>query len=271
MQEEEAPATMKPNLPALTRLRTKTDLFIERQVDGIPCTTPRRAIWLFSQDKNKFVPHCWGNLELSPKLEQMGGIREEREGEFDGEDAESVESKRKAHKLLKTSGGLASLVDSLGESLPKLPRALYCQLTTLYFFIVHCPLMYFLTLYFFNHIGGLEELETGDGETENPEKEEIRWVTLKYLFSVLFMTCILVTLYFILRNRYKNLLTRRVKVLDKLLDDINDWWAQSPVYLRAGPFGTFLEAKFISEDSVMIEKVRGERVDPDGSQHSLLE
>lgn len=186
----------------LVALVKKEDAFIKSWADRVPVTFKEKAVWEYHSKTGDYIPYLWGNLRLNRKVN--------------------------VHEVEQMFKSIKAQVEAPAQPI-------YCPLILVYFFVVHCPLVYFITKYFLSHLGD-------DSSGEN----EVKWVSIKYVFTVVGLTLLIVLVYIYARYRYKKSLQERANSIEGILDHFNlQVFGSQGIRFCVGKLGSWVEAQFL--------------------------
>jgi hypothetical protein len=193
----------------MVSIAKKEDPFTKTWADGVPVTFKEKAVWEYDSETGTYIPYLWGSLRLNPKIK--------------GVEVENV-------------------FRSIKSQVPAPAKPIYCPLIIAYFFLVHVPLVFVITLYFYNHLAD-----------ESADNNEIRWVSTKYVAAVVFLTLFMLFLYFYFKYRYRKSLIERTISIEGILEHFNTrTFGSLGMRFCAGKLGSWIEAQFL-DPSVYME------------------
>lgn len=200
---EDAPSQSREDReePNLLFMRKVFNPYLKAWKEVTPLSVPYKAVWRHSPNSKAYEPFCWGNMSLPKQV-----------------DREWI------------SGSVANVAKQVGHP----PDSNFLWVVTFYFFLVHSPLVYLLTRYFFfAHIG------------TDSDESEVKQITTTYFAGIVLLTILLVTLHFVLRHKYKKVLLEHELKIQGLLDHFNSQEEMKNMRLVAGKFGAWIELQIL--------------------------
>lgn len=187
--------------PTLLLIRKIFNPYLKAWKEVTPLSVPHKAVWRHSPKSQEYEPFGWGYMSLPKHIDS---------------------------NLI--SNSVANVAKQLGNP----PDSNFLWVVTFYFFLVHFPLVYLLTRYFFfAHIGA------------DSDESEVKQITTTYFGGIVLLTIFLVTLHFVLRHKYKKVLLEHELKIQGLLDHINSRDEMKNMRLVAGKFGAWIELQIL--------------------------
>lgn len=193
-EQQQASEAEEPNLLLMRKIFNP---YLKAWKDVTPLSMPHKAVWRYSPNSKSYEPHAWGQMALSTSSDQVW-----------------------------IQGCIGNVIKQVGSP----PDSNFLWVVTCYFFLVHAPLVYLLTRYFF-----FENLGTDSNEAE------VKKVTTIYFGAIILLTILLVSLHFVLRHKYKRVLLEHELKIQGVLDHFNTQAQMNNMRLAAGKFGAWIE------------------------------
>lgn len=186
----------------------KADPFYKKWADHVPLTFKEKAVWEYDPRSGQYIPYRWENLKLNPKL---------------------------------NPNDVKNLLHSLKTQVPPPPTPIYCPVMVLYFLFVHCPIVYFLTKYFYENLD------------EDHSNDQVTWVSTKFVTAVVTLTVLMIAVYFFWRFRHKKSLIERAEQIQGVLDHFNQQvFGSIGVRFCVGKLGSWIEAQLLDPNVYMV-------------------
>lgn len=195
--ESEKQATEVKEEPHLLLMRKVFNPYLKAWKDVTPLSVPHKAVWRHSSTSASYEPYFWGKMTLPTSSDEVW---------------------------------VNSTIENVVKQVGSPPDSNFLWVVTCYFFLVHAPLVYLLTRYFF-----FENLGADSSEAE------IKKITTLYFGAIALLTILLVSLHFILRHKYKRTLLEHEVKIQGVLDHFNSQDQMKNMRLAAGKFGAWIE------------------------------
>jgi len=227
---------------AAITLMKRTDSLIRVWADSIPRTLPSMLVWEYRLDTGDYHPYRWERpiRRRDEATGEMVTVRTDHYALPEGIDPLRVQM----------------MLDNVKEYVLPPPRANYCQLTTLYFVLIHLPCLYYLTRYYFY---------ANIGDENNPERDsEVSWVSIKFFTLIVMMTLLMVGIYIYLERGHNRILQGREYRIQRILDTYNrEYFKCKGMVMVCGQLGGWIEGHVL-DGSALIDPLTGTKLRQSG-------